>query len=236
MASREKNMTVSVSREPVASRAEFIRKTYAHLAGSIAAFVALEVLLFDSAFAHAMIQFVRVDRYRWLIVIGAFMIVGRVARGFASRVSSIGAQYAGLALFVTAKAIIFIPLLHGAVLLSSPDVLPSAVLLSAILFLGLTTVVFTTRADFSFLRNAILIGGMIALGLIVSSIVFGFRLGLVFSGGIVILAGASILYNTSKMLHRYSTKRHVAAALDLFASVTLLLWGVLRILRRFHRR
>jgi FtsH-binding integral membrane protein len=38
-----------------------------------------------------------------------------------------------------------------------------------------------------------------------------------------------ILYNTSNVLHHYGTHQHVAAALELFASVALLFWYILRI-------
>ena len=65
---------------------------------------------------------------------------------------------------------------------------------------------------------------------------FGFGLGLLFSIAMVGLASAAILYDTSKILHHYSTDQHVAASLELFASVALLFWYVLRILMRLSRR
>ena len=43
------------------------------------------------------------------------------------------------------------------------------------------------------------------------------------------LAGARILYDTSNVLHHYRTDQHVAAALELFSSVALLFWYVMRI-------
>jgi FtsH-binding integral membrane protein len=45
----------------------------------------------------------------------------------------------------------------------------------------------------------------------------------------VALAGVSILYDTSNVLHHYPEDRYVAAALQLFASVALMLWYVLRL-------
>jgi hypothetical protein len=66
--------------------------------------------------------------------------------------------------------------------------------------------------------------------------VFGFGLGLLFSVAMVGLAGAAILYDTSKILHHYPPDRHVAASLELFASVALMFWYVLRILMRLSRR
>jgi FtsH-binding integral membrane protein len=38
--------------------------------------------------------------------------------------------------------------------------------------------------------------------------------------------------NTSNVLHHYPEDRYVAAALELFASVALMLWYVLRLLMR----
>jgi FtsH-binding integral membrane protein len=42
-------------------------------------------------------------------------------------------------------------------------------------------------------------------------------------------AGAAILYDTSNVLLRFPEDRYVAAALELFASVALMFWYVLRL-------
>ena len=55
------------------------------------------------------------------------------------------------------------------------------------------------------------------------------QLGLIFSGVMVVFAGAAILYNTSNIMHHYNEAQYVAASLSLFASVALLFWYVLRI-------
>ena len=172
----------------------------------------------------------------WLLILGAFILSGWMARSLAARVTNPTAQYAGLGLYVVAEAVIFLPLLHVAAFYSSPKVIPMAAVLTAVLFTALTAVVFVTRKDFSFLRTFLVVGGMIALGLIVCGVAFGFNLGLAFSGGMIVLAGAAILYDTSKVLHHYQTNQHVAASLELFASVALLFWYVLRILMILNRR
>jgi FtsH-binding integral membrane protein len=46
----------------------------------------------------------------------------------------------------------------------------------------------------------------------------------------VALAGASILYNTSNVLLHYPEDRYVGAALQLFGSVALMFWYVLRLM------
>ena len=97
------------------------------------------------------------------------------------------------------------------------------------LFLGITATVFLTRSDFSFLGPILAIAGFIALGFIVSSILFGFSLGSVFAFVMVAFAGTAILYETSNVLHRFNTNQHVAAALTLFAAIALLFWYILTI-------
>jgi len=130
---------------------------------------------------------------------------------------------------VVAQAIIFLPLLYMAAHYGGPNTIKMAGLLTATLFAGLTGTVFITGKDFSFMRGALCLGGFIALGLIVASILFGFSLGLLFSVGMVVLAGGYILYYTSNVLHHYRTDQHVAAALALFAAVALMFWYILRI-------
>ena len=97
------------------------------------------------------------------------------------------------------------------------------------IFGGLTAVVFLTRADFSFLRTALYLGGFVAMAFIVASMLLGFSLGMLFCVLMVAFAGGFILYDTSNVLHHYRIGQHVAASLALFASVALLLWYVLRI-------
>jgi FtsH-binding integral membrane protein len=142
-------------------------------------------------------------------------------------------QYAGLALYVVAEAIIFLPLLYIAAYFSSPNVIPTAGIVTALLFGGLTYIAFTTRRDFSFLGNVLSLGGFVALGVIIASMLFGLNLGVFFAGLMVAYAGAAILYNTSNIMHEYRPDQHVAAALALFASVALLFWYVLRIVMAF---
>ena len=110
-----------------------------------------------------------------------------------------------------------------------PTVITSAALVTLVGFAALTTVAFTTRKDFSFLGGLIRWGGILALLAIVAGVVFGFELGTFFSVAMVGLAGAAILYDTSNVLHHFPEDRYVAASMQLFASVALMFWYVLRI-------
>ncbi|MCB1172920.1 MAG: US12 family protein [Leptospiraceae bacterium] len=217
-------------------RATFIRKTYLHLALALAAFAGIETAILSIPNILEIVgNMLTVSKYSWLVVLGAFMLVSWVAERWAMSSTSKGMQYAGLFLYVTAQAIIFVPLMAVAVFVADATVLPNALLITGFLFTGLTLVVFTTRKDFSFMGGILKIGGLLAMGFIVASIVFGFSLGLLFSFVMVAFAGGAILYSTSNVLHHYHTEQYVAAALSLFAAVALLLWYVLRILLAFGR-
>jgi len=232
----QSNDRMTIPSSMPAERVAFIRRTYAHLAGALAAFVLLEFLLFRTALPYAMAEFAMSGQYNWLLVLGGFIVIGWIARAFATNVTNRPAQYVGLGLYVIGEAIIFAPLILIALVVSkSGDILIQAALMTGALFTGLTVVVFVTGKDFSFLRTFLVVGGIAAIGLIASGAIFGFDLGFVFSAGMIVLACASILYDTSKIIHNFETDQHVAAALELFASIALLLWYVIRILLRARR-
>ncbi len=213
-------------------RAKFIRKTYLHLAAAILAFIGIEAFLFTSGAAEQIISVMQIGgSMSWLLVLGAFMGVSWLAGSWANSTTSKSLQYFGLALGVLAYAVIFVPLLFKIALFSSnpADVIVKAGIVTLGLFLGISSVVFITRSDFSFLGPILAIGGFVALGFIVASILFGFSLGSLFAFIMVAFAGTAILYETSNVLHRYHTSQHVAASLTLFASVALLFWYILSI-------
>ncbi len=211
-------------------RAAFIRQTYLHVALAIAAFAALEWLLLQWSGARDLANLMT-GGYSWLVVLLAFMFVSRIADRWARSSTSVGMTYLGLGLFVVAEAVLFLPLLYR-VSRQGDDVLSSAAVITLLMVIGLTSVVVVTRTDFSFLRTALTIGGFVALGLIVASIIFGFSLGLLFAIAMVAFASGSILYNTSNIMHEYRTDQPVAAALSLFSSIALLFWYVVSITSR----
>jgi FtsH-binding integral membrane protein len=219
------------------ARAAFIRRTYAHLAAAILAFAAIELVLFRVFLPtrEAATQFVQGlfgSPAAMLIMLVLFIGVGWLADAWARSDTSRGLQYVGLALYVVVEAIIFVPLLTIAAYYvpDGSNLIPTAGVLTLAMFAGLTLTVFITGKDFSFLGPILMIGSLIALGVIVAGLLFGFTLGLLFSFAMVALASGYILYDTSNVLHHYRTDQHVAAALGLFASVALLFYYILRIL------
>ena len=208
------------------SRGRFISRTYNHLFTSVVAFVLIEVALFKSGLAETMAQ--AMLGVSWLFVLGGFVVLSWIARAVAHRAESKPAQYAALAAYVIGEAIIFIPLLYVADHYA-PGAITSAAAVTLLAFAALTMVVFWTRKDFSFLRGILMWAGILALVAIVGGVIFGFQLGTWFSVAMVGVAGAAILYDTSNVLHHYPEDRYVAAAVELFASVALMMWYVLRL-------
>ncbi|OUT60753.1 Inhibitor of apoptosis-promoting Bax1 [Stieleria bergensis] len=212
------------------ARAGFIRRTYVHLGCAIAALVAIEALIFGLTPQDQMLAFVKsVNPLMWIGMLGLFMVVGWVARYWASHSSSVGMQYAGLGLYVVAEAILLLPLLFVSIAYVDPQLPLIAAIITLVVFGGLSAFVFVTRADLSGIGPYLFVAGMGAFVAVVVGAIMGFSLGIWFSVAMVVLASGYILYDTSNVLHHYRTDQHVAASLALFASVTLLFWYVLRL-------
>ncbi len=236
------NATVNQS-----DRLRFIRLTYLHLFGAIAAFAGLLWCYFHIAPLGKLlvpyVNFALGGRWNWGIVLGAFMVVSWVADYWASHATSRPMQYVGLGLYVLAESIIFVPLLVIVQIRTyeiiakgghNPNILRDAAICTLAVFAALTASVFFSKKDFSFLRSGLAIASGAALTLIFLSIGFGFNLGIVFSVAMVLLASGYILYQTSQVFAHYHTESYVAAALALFSSVALLFWYIIRIFLRMR--
>lgn len=220
---------VLVAHSSDVEKANFYKKTYLHVALSILAFIGVETILLNIV-PPKVIAMMFGQRYIWLLIIGVFWLASVLASKW-SLSQSKSTQYLGLGFYILLEAVIFMPLLYIAVnITGGGNVIFQAATLTIAMFAGISAVAFTSKRDFSFLRNIIVIGGFISLGLIVAGMIFGFNLGLWFSVGMVILASATILYQTSKLKDSFGTEQYVGAALQLFASIMLLFWYILSIL------
>lgn len=208
------------------SRERFIVRTYNHLFLSIVLFAAIEVGLFMTGASKVIAQ--TMMSTSWFIVLAGFMVVSWLASRAAHRSTSLATQYLALIGFVVAEAIIFVPLLYIANTYA-PGAIQSAAMVTIAGFAGLTGIAFWTRKDFSFLGGILRWVGICVLVLLAASLIFGFHMGTFFSVGMVAFAGAAILYDTSNVIHHFPEDRYVGAALELFASVALMFWYVLRI-------
>jgi FtsH-binding integral membrane protein len=220
------NSNASFTRIGSDSRAAFITRTYTHLVAGILGFVLVELALFESGAAEAIMQFMM--GFNWFIILGAFMLTGWLASRTAQTSQSIGMQYFAYGAYVVAEALIFVPLLYIANA-KAPGTIDSATLITFLGAGGLMFVAHQTRRDFSFLRAILMWGGILALLVMVGGAVFGFQLGTFFSVAMIGFAGAAVLYDTSNIILHYPEDRYVSAAMQLFASIALMFWYVLRL-------
>lgn len=223
------NTNVLVSHSTDIERGDFYRKTYTHVALAILAFIGVETVLLNIVPAEVIYLMIG-QRYSWLLILGVFWLASFLATKWTLSQSK-AVQYLGLGVYILLEAAIFLPMIYYAMAQEGAEnIIVQAATLTIAMFAGISAIAFTSKRDFSFLRNIITIGGFIALGLIVGGMLFGFNLGLWFSVGMVILASATILYQTSKLKDAYATDQYVGAALQLFASIMLLFWYILSIL------
>lgn len=227
----ELDYPMSAAASAASERAAFIRRVYAHLAGSVLVMIALCTVLVQVLTLQDVGKFLGNNPWMLLVMLVVFMGSGFLARIWAQSQSSAAMQYAGLGLYIGVQALFFTPMLLFVVdYLKQPDLLVQAGVLTGAVFGGLTLSVFVTKKDYSFMGPILSVGSLIALGVIICAIIFGFSLGLFFSFAMVALIAGFILYDTSNVIHHYPTNMHVAAALELFANAAILFWYILRIL------
>ena len=221
----------SAANSPAAARAAFIKRTYAHVFGAVLAFVALEAVIFKTGAARPILEtvFGGGGKFAWIALMVAFVAAGYVAQMLAHAASK-PMQYAGLGLYVAVEVMIFLPILWKAdVMFPGKPIVAQAGLVTLLVFGGLTSFVFVSGKDFSFLGPILTVLSFAALGLVIASVFMGFSLGLVFSVAMVVLAGGMIIYDTSNIMRNYGTDQHVGAALSLFASLATMFFYILRI-------
>ena len=219
------NYLAPVSEASVEDRSDFIWKCYAHVVGAILAFAAIEVYFFQSGIAE---RIAGPMLNNWWMVLGVFILAGWGATHVAHRVQSINAQYAAFAAFIVLEALIFAPMLFIASI-RAPGIIDSAAGVTVLGCVGLIATVMVTRKDFSFLRGMLVWLFFLALAAIVGSLLFGFELGTWFSVAMIGFAGAAVLYDTSNILHHYPQDKYVAASMQLFASIAMMFWYILRL-------
>ena len=101
----------------------------------------------------------------------------------------------------------------------NPGAVTQAFGVTAAAFLGLSLYTITTKKDFSFLRSFLVMGFWIILGIIVCSFFFDLSpFAAAISAGMVLIAGALILYQTSAIVRGGETN-YIIATNNLFVSV-----------------
>ncbi len=222
-----------VADTPAADRAAFFRRTYGLVAASFGAFAVTLFALFVSGIAETFMRSIAgVGSWGMLGVMVLFWIGTTVAQSLAFSRASRLTQYAGLGLYVLLQALIFVPLIYYTAIVTKGnpgEILIPACLATGALVVALTAVVFMTNLDFSFLKVAIVIGSICALGIVIVSLFTETSLGAWFSIAMIVLMATVILYQTNEVKNTMETDQHVAAAFVLFSSFVTLLFYVIRL-------
>lgn len=243
----------------VSDRVVFLRRTYGLLGVSLVAFAAFTagIMRFMTQTSLKFSGWALHGRWNWMLVVGLFVLVGYVAERLARSETSRGVQLAGLGVAVVAQSALLQPILWVLIFrFGHPDqlftatgdglglaltgqaaaILMQAIVITLSIFIGLTLTVFLTKKDFSFMRGALAIASFAALGVILASWLFGFSLGALFCGAMILLMAGYILYQTSLVMSYFPPTAFVAAALMLFSTVATLFWYVLQLLMSLNRR
>jgi FtsH-binding integral membrane protein len=86
------------------------------------------------------------------------------------------------------------------------------------------------------MRGVLSIATFAILGIIIASLLFGFSLGSLFCGFVILVMAGYILYQTSLVMSYFPPTAHVSAALMLFSTIATLFWYVLQLLMELNRR
>jgi FtsH-binding integral membrane protein len=252
LASTARPIEGAVATLGVSDRVDFLRKTYAHLGAALIAWPLLTAAIMKLApkLSWGMSKWALTGRWNWLAVIGLFMVVGWIANRLATSETSRGLQYVGLGLEVVAWSFLLQPIIwilmlkfgNPEAMFTSTDgitpmlsgtaasILFQSIVITLAIFIGLTLTVFITKKDFSFLGGILSICTFAVLGVILASILFGFSLGALFCGFVILLMAGYILYQTSAIMRDFPPSAYVAAALMLFSTIATLFWYVLQLM------
>jgi FtsH-binding integral membrane protein len=223
----------------VSDRVAFLRKSYGLLGGALIVWAAASAYIFrympEMSFKWSRWA---LTGYNWFAVIGLLIASGMLAQWLARSNTSRAVQYIGLGVEVLAWTFLLQPMLWVLFLKFKPAgaqaLLAQGTVATLAIFVGLTATVFITKKDFSFLRGVVTVGMFAALGIIAASILFGFTLGLVFTGALIALLALKILYDTSLMMNYFPPSHYVSAALMLFGTVATLFWNIMVFLMRMR--
>lgn len=123
------------------------------------------------------------------------------------------------------------PILSAYLTLSNgPQLIMTALGMTAVTFVGLSAVALITRKDFSFLSNFIMAGAIVLILAMVVAMVFNISgLALAVSAGFVLFASAVILFETSQVIHG-GQDNYILATISLYVAIYNLFISLLSLL------
>jgi len=214
-----------VSMASTQTRMDFIRKTYAlFMAGIVTCIIGCAVTVSVQPLFDASVALLRIPLLMFAILIGA--VIG------ASAVSRMeGLNYVGLFGFTALMGFLFTPF-FAIMEQMFPGILTQALVLTLLVFGSLTTYAFVTKKDFSFLGGMLFVGliALIGGGLLNIFLFKSSAMSYWMSWGTLLIFSGYVLYDTSRIIHRYDEKSYCSAALALFLDFFNMFLALLSIL------
>src|SRR5262245_35962228 len=139
---------------PENARVSFIRRTYMHLAVSVAALVGILALMLEGLKTDEGRQFLQSwfsSPVSLLVVLGLFIAGGFLARVMARADMPPAVKYGGLALYTVIEAVFLLPIVFVATTRFGMGIVNQAAVLTFITFGGLTLTGFVPKIALSFL-------------------------------------------------------------------------------------
>ena len=107
-----------------------------------------------------------------------------------------------------------------------------ALIITFLVFVGLTSYVFISKKDFSFMGGALMIGLFVLIGMGLMGLIFGFGrpMAILYSGAGALIFAGFMLYDTSMIMRRYTHDEYIAGAINLQLDFVLLFMHILRLI------
>ena len=124
------------------------------------------------------------------------------------------------------------PLMAAYMMMGQGDAIKEALVLTVVIFSGLTVYVFVTKKDFSFLRGFLFMGifGLIGMGVMFLFWAPSRDMYLVYCGFGALLFCGYILYDTSLLLHNWESDDYIGFAISLYLDFLNLFLYLLQLL------
>lgn len=213
---------------PKKVRAAFFRQAYLGFALLLLLWIAVECWLIQLPISRTLYHLWFDSNTGWMGVLAGFLILRFITRQVSNRGLHWSLQFLSLAACLILQSILFLPiLLHGQHMTGSPF-LKEASILAGSLFLGIVATAISIRRDFNKYLALSQILLWLGAGLLACAFIWGFKEGWFILLSLTAIASFAVFHETLRILKYQDTDEVFGASLNLFASLSLLLWVSLR--------
>jgi hypothetical protein len=218
-----------------AERRGFYRLTCGLLMGAVLGFAFVSALLLKTGAAWWMLAALGHSRVVWLALPAAFLLLGWWAVGVLDRPETAARRAAALALAVLADSLLFAPI-FARVQATLLGLIASIVVVALVIGCSVAWAAFGPPRAPAWLDRVLTLGGVALLAAIVAAVALRHPLGLWAASAGVAGAALVLTHHGAQVLRASPVDRPGGAALNLFASSSLVLWLIRSVAPREVRR